>query len=64
MAELQDLFFDSAGIAGELAGAIAAHKQSVAPRVPAPDPRPLFTRAPDGAIVDRAGNTLRPAVQP
>jgi hypothetical protein len=63
MAELTDLFFDATESAGELAARIRDHQASVGQRVGAPDPRPLFTAAPDGAIVDRAGRTLRAAPQ-
>lgn len=61
MAELVNHHFDADAAAQELAARIADHQRSVGQRVSAPDSRPLFTKAADGAIVDREGKTVRPA---
>ena len=56
--------FDPAAAATELAPELDSLRTAIAARTPAPDPRPLFKRGPDGSAIARDEQLLQGPLEP
>jgi len=61
--KMSDEIFDADAAAVGLTATLAGVRGQLVGRLPAPDPRPLFTRKADGTVLNRAGQQVRGPIE-